>query len=375
MNFTSRFLTALALVGAAGIAGVARQAQPAPASPAPQAVKSPAVPLHKELERHRMAVADKIAAFTVSVEIDYSRADSRPVIPIPGLPGADADDPFFRYDIGPFSGLIVSPTQVLISDRCLGDFNAQGAAPTVQRITVTLPNGERLPAKVVGRHQQIDLALLEVQTDVTRACPGLAVAVLPTGESKLQRGQHILVVGRGQNPLGRLVNDGVVSAQVRERGRAFQFDARIGNSTLGAPVADNHGNLVGVVTLHNHRSFGQASGVSYAAYVHEVRQAFEVLKEGKFLPRPPLPFMGVGAQKKWTDRPGLEVGTVSPGSGAEKAGLRIGDVILSVDGTDMNDVVDLQVFIAKKKVGDTIDVKILREEAELAIKVTLQRAP
>lgn len=375
---------ALVLLLAIGLTAAVHTAQPRLAEKPAETksvryVQAPAVPLHKDLERHRVAVAAEMASYTVSVEIDYDRESApqpaQPRMPIPGMGGPDPTDPFFRYDIGPFSGLVVGPNHILISDRCLGDFNSSGASDAVQAITVTLPNGDRWPARVKGRHQQIDLALLELDCIIDKTCPALKIAKLGEGTQKLERGQQIFVVGRGQNPLGTLVNDGIVSALEREEGRAFQFDARIGNSTLGAPVIDNHGRLVGMVTLHNHQTFGQASGVSYAAYIHEVRAAYAVLAEGKFVPVPPKPFMGVAASKKWPDKPGLEVGNVVTGSGAERAGLRVGDVILSIDGNAMNEVEDLQGYIAKKKVGDTLNVKLLRGEEETEIKITLGKRP
>lgn len=359
-------------------AGEAQPDKTTEAKPARYA-NMPAVPLHKDLERHRIAIAAEMASYTVSVEIDYDReaapAPRTPALPIPGMGGADPNDPFQRYDIGPFSGVVVGPNQILISDRCLGEFNNAGASDAVQAITVTLPNGDRWPARVKGRHQQIDLALLELDCIIDKTCPTLKVAKLPTTEQKLERGQHIFVIGRGQNPLGTLVNDGIVSALAREEARAFQFDARIGNSTLGAPVIDKDGKLVGVVTLHNHETFGQASGVSYAAYIHEVAAAYALMAEGKFIPVPPRPFMGVAATKKWPDKPGLEVGNVVTGSGAEKAGLRVGDIILSIDGQAMNEVEELQGLISKKKVGDTLTVKIVRGDEESEIKITLGKRP
>ncbi|MBE7492201.1 MAG: PDZ domain-containing protein [Planctomycetes bacterium] len=370
---------ATALLLAIGTTAAVHTAQPKTTDAAPVTyVTAPAMPLHKDLERHRVAVAARMASYTVGVEIDYDReaapAARTPGIRIPGM-GTDPNDPFVRYDIGPFTGLVVGPNHILISDRCLGEFNTNGASDAVQAITVTLPNGDRWPARVKGRHQQIDLALLELDCIVDKTCPTLKIARLPEGTQKLERGQHIFVVGRGQNPLGVLVNDGIVSALAREDGRAFQLDARIGNSTLGAPVIDKDGTLIGMVTLHNHETFGQASGVSYAAYIHEVRDAYALMAEGKFIPVPPRPFMGVQTAKKWTDKPGLEVGNVVSGSGAERAGLRVGDIILEVDGQPMNEVEDLQGLILKKKVGDTLKVKILRGEEESELRITLGKRP
>lgn len=376
IGLTAAVHTAQPRTGAAATDGLM---QDKPVTTAVHYVQPPAVPLHKDLERHRIAVAAEMSSYTVSVEIDYDREaapqPTTPRLPIPGMGGADPSDPFTRYDIGPFSGMVVGPNHILISDRCLGEFNASGASEAVQAITVTLANGDRWPARVKGRHQQIDLALLELDCIIDKTCPVLKIAKMSETERKLERGQQIFVVGRGQNPLGTLVNDGIISALSREEGRAFQFDARIGNSTLGAPVIDNNGNLVGLVTLHNHETFGQASGVSYAAYIHEVAAAYAVMKEGKFIPVPPKPFMGVAATKKWPDKPGLEVGNVVTGSGAEKAGLRVGDIILSIDGQDMKEMEDLQALILKKKVGDTITAKILRGEEEAELKITLGKRP
>ncbi|MCC6464851.1 MAG: trypsin-like peptidase domain-containing protein [Planctomycetes bacterium] len=361
-------------VGTATTLGIAQDAKET--SPV-KLVSAPPVPLHQDLERHRVAVARDTARCTVSVEIDYERAEAAaPAQPsFPGMGGPDLSDPFFRYDLGPFSGLVVGPNHILISDRCLGEFKTDGAGDAVQAITVTLPNGERWPARVVGRHQQIDLALLELDCVIDKTCPQLNVIKFPEGQVKLERGQQIVVVGRGQNPVGTLVNDGIVSALAREDGRAFQLDARIGNSTLGAPVVDNAGRLVGMVTLHNHETFGQASGVSYAAYIHEVRDAYGALKEGKFISRPERPFMGVAAEKKWPDKPGLEVGNVVTGSGAEKSGIRNGDVLLRINETDLNEVEDLMTLIGKCKIGDVLKVKLLRGEEELTVEVTLGKRP
>lgn len=342
-------------------------------------VSTPSMTAHKAIEAHRIELANYVSQYTVSVEIDFDREDvggGQPTIPgIPGMGGPDMSDPFFRYDIGPFSGLVVGANHILISDRTLGEFSEDGPSDAVQAITVTLPNGQRWPARVVGRHQQIDLALLELDCVINETCPELNIAIMPTTRIELQRGEGILVVGRGQNPIGTLVNDGIVSALDRESNRAFQLDARIGNSTLGAPVVNMKGELIGMVTLHNHATFGQASGVSYAAYINDVREAYDAMKDGAFIPRPPSPFMGIGVNKKWPDKPGLEIGNVVPGTGAEKAGLRMNDIILKVGDKDMNEQEDLLAVIAAAKVGDTLEVKILRGEEEKTVKVTLGPRP
>jgi hypothetical protein len=339
----------------------------------------PEMTLHSELEAHRIRMAEYVSRYTVSVEVDYDRSiqPDAPGIRIPGLPripglgGPDMGDPFYRYDLGPFSGLVVGPNHILISDRCLGDFNDQGAGDVVKAITVTLPNGERWPANVIGRHQQIDLALLELDCIINETCPILDVMEFPLHPIALSRGESILVVGRGQNPLGTLVNSGIVSAITRESDRAFQLDARVGNSTLGAPVVNRHGQLVGMVTLHTHTRLGQASGVSNAAYITEVRDAYALMREGAFIPVPPRPFMGVAAEKRWPDKPGLVVGQVIAGTGAEAAGLQVNDIILTVNGEDMNEVADLINIIARQEVGDVLDVRILRGEEEMDLKIKL----
>ena len=373
-----KIVLALAIILGLGVAiNMAQDAKPDKETKTVSYVAAPGMTAHKAIEKHRIALAKFLSQYTVSVEIDYDREDVGGGTPtIPGLSqGPDMSDPFFRYDIGPFSGLVVGPNHIVISDRCLGDFSEDGPSDAVQAITVTLPNGERWPALVVGRHQQIDLALLELDCVINETCPELNVLQFPEKRIELQRGEGVLVVGRGQNPLGTLVNDGIVSALSREKDVAFQLDARIGNSTLGAPVVNMEGQLVGMVTLHNHATFGQASGVSYAAYIDEVRDAYAAMKEGKFIPRPPSPFMGIGANKKWPDKPGLEIGNVVNGSGAEKAGLRVNDIILQVEDKDMNELEDLLAVIGQHKVGDTLAVKILRGEEEKTVKVTLGPRP
>jgi S1-C subfamily serine protease len=375
-----KFALAMALIlgigVAAGLAQEAKPAKPATETASVTHVNVPSMKAHKEMEKHRVEMAKFVSQHTVSVEIDFDRdVVAAPSNPFAGLTGGpDLSDPFYRYDLGPFSGLVVGDNHILISDRCLGDF-AEGPSDAVEAITVTLPNGERWAGRVVGRHQQIDLALLELDCVIHETCPTLTVYALPDKRVALKRGEGVIVVGRGQNPLGTLVNDGIVSALDRENGRAFQLDARIGNSTLGAPIVNMSGVLVGMVTLHNHATFGQASGVSYAAYIDGVREAYDVMKEGKFIKRPPSPFMGVSAQKKWPDKPGLEVGNVIAGSGAEMAGIRLNDVIIQVEGKDMNEVEDLLKVIGEHKVGDTLKVKLLRGEEEKEVEVTLGARP
>ena len=376
-----KFALALALILGIGVAaGLAQEAKPntgaTETAPVTQ-VSVPSMKAHKDLEKHRIEMAKFVSRHTVSVEIDFDR-DEAAVAPNPfaGLTGgADMSDPFYRYDLGPFSGLVVGSNHILISDRCLGDFAEDGPSDAVEAITVTLPNGQRWAGRVVGRHQQIDLALLELDCVINETCPTLTVYPLPEKRVDIKRGEGVIVVGRGQNPLGTLVNDGIVSAIDRENNRAFQLDARIGNSTLGAPIVNMSGTLVGMVTMHNHATFGQASGVSYAAYINNVREAYDVMKEGKFIKRPPAPFMGIGVTKKWPDKPGLEVGNVIAGSGAERADLRIGDIILTVDGKDMNEQEDLIKTIAEHKVGDTLSVKIMRGEEEKTLEITLGARP
>jgi serine protease Do len=372
MKQMKKTLLAMTLLVGLGLAGAGGIAQDAPSAAKARYVKAPSAKLHKQLEENRVRVAAEVASYTVSVEIDYDRPD--PDDSPFRLPTQERD-PFNSYDLGPFSGLVVGPKHVLISDRCLGDFNETGASKAVEAITVTLPNGQRWPAKVVGRHQQIDLALIEIDCVINETCPTMKVLDLPSERVKLARGEMVIVVGRGQNPLGTLVNDGIVSALHRESGHAFQIDARIGNSTLGAPVVNRLGELIGIVTLHNHDRFGQASGVSYAAYLNVVREAYASLKEGMFLKRPREPFMGIGATKKWPDKPGLEIGEVRDNSGAQKAGLQIGDVILKVNGEDMEELEDLIIIISKHKVGDTLKVTILRKEEERTVQVTLGAKP
>lgn len=370
-------ITGLAAVGLIGISALAQATDKTTTSVSH--VEVPAMTLHKAIETEHIRVANLAKKFVVGVEVDYDRSQievpNTPALPIPGMGGPDMSDPFFRYDIGPFSGILVGPRQIIISDRTLGSFSEEGAGEEVEAITVTFPDGQRWPAKVKGRHQQVDLALLEIDVDATKACNQLEVVPLVADRVKLKRGQKMMVVGRGQNPLRPLVNDGVISALERADGRAFQFDARVGNSTLGAPAVDMTGRLIGVVTLHNHQTFGQASGVSYAAYTHEVQQAYDVMKEGKFIKIPPAPFMGVGANKKWPDKPGLEIGNVVPGSGAEKAGIQNGDIIIQVDGKDMNSLNDLLKVIKGKKVGDTLKVKRQRGEKIDEVEVTLGERP
>lgn len=238
-----------------------------------------------------------------------------------------------------------------------------------EEIEVVLDDKRSFKAELVGTDPTTDLALLKIE--------GGAFPYVPFGESDdVEVGQWVLAVG---NPfdLTSTVTAGIVSAKARNinilRQKSgglsvesfIQTDAAVNPGNSGGALVDLKGNLVGINTAIATRT-GSFSGYSFAVPADLVEKVVNDLKEYGAVQRALIgvSIMDINAElQKEKDLAGIEgvyVGGVNPHLGAAEAGIKEGDVILSVDDNSVNSVSELQELIARKRPGDKVVLKIRR---------------
>jgi putative serine protease PepD len=244
-------------------------------------------------------------------------------------------------------------------------------------LTVTLQNGKRYPAKLVGTFAEDDLAIVRI--DAPRLEP---LALAPT--SKLAMGAIVLAIG---NPLGlrSSVTEGIVSAlgrTVSEKNgvaipNAIQTSAPINPGNSGGALVDLSGRLVGIPTLTatDPQLGGAADGIGFAIPSDTVQDiATQLIQSGKVVASHRA-FLGV----EIGDVPnggGAYVGRLESGGPAAKAGLRVGDVITNVAGSPTPTGASLSAVLAGLKPGQTVKVAAKRADgARAKFEVTLGEYP
>lgn len=250
---------------------------------------------------------------------------------------------------------------------------------------VTLADQSNWKARVVGAAPDKDLAVLRIDAPANRLQP------IPIGTSKdLQVGQSVFAIG---NPFGldQTLTTGVISALNREIESVtrrpiqgvIQSDAAINPGNSGGPLLDSAGRLIGVNTAIYSPS-GASAGIGFAIPVDTVNRIVpELIRSGKIV----RPGLGIQiADDQIAQRLGVTgvlVVDVARGSAAAKAGiqptrrdaegrLRLGDIITGVDGKKVNSPNELYLVLEKYKVGDVVNVSMLRNGKTVQSKVTLE---
>jgi S1-C subfamily serine protease len=250
--------------------------------------------------------------------------------------------------------------------------------------SVTLNDNTTYPATIVGTAPDKDIAVLHIDAPPQKLLP------LPLGQSStLKVGQKLLAIG---NPFGldQTLTTGVVSGLGREIKSVtqrsiydvIQTDASINPGNSGGPLLDSAGRLVGINTAIYSPS-GANAGIGFAVPVDTVNAIVpQLLKFGKVM-RPGLGIVQVPeAIAMQNNIDGVAIAQAAPGGGAEKAGLtgvtqdgngiRLGDVIVKVDSTDVHRASDLYRALDAHKVGDEVDVTVVNRGHRRTVKVTLQ---
>jgi 2-alkenal reductase len=252
-----------------------------------------------------------------------------------------------------------------------------------QQFEVIYADGKKKPATLVGVDQLNDLAVVQVKGKV----PG----TVPLGDSDaLKPGQPVLAIG---SPLGSFTNtvtQGVVSATHRTfpdpaasvYTDLVQHDAAINPGNSGGPLFDMSGEVVGVNTLGIPEANGQpVQGIFFAIPSNTVKRISELLIDQGTVS---YPYFGIGfvpvtpelaAQADLSVETGVLVTAVSPGGPADDAGIRAGDVILSIDGQPIDEQHPFSEVLFSHKPGETVDVVIQRDTLKMTVTVKLGTRP
>lgn len=272
------------------------------------------------------------------------------------------------------SGVIISEDGYIVTNNHV----IEGAT----KLRVTLPDGRAFDAKTIGTDPATDVALIKI--DAT------GLPTLPFGSSDdLRLGEWVLAIGYPME-LQSTITAGIVSAKARQLGALnnrygiesfIQTDAAVNPGNSGGALVNTRGELVGINTIIK-TSTGSYVGYSFAVPETIVRKVVVDLKESGVVQRAVLGISFRAIDQQFIDElgddsdikeiGGIYVASVSEGGAASEAGLRKGDVILSVDGVAVNDSATFLEQIGKRRPGDEITLKLRRGEKEITTKATLQ---
>jgi serine protease Do len=251
---------------------------------------------------------------------------------------------------------------------------AAGAPPGT---SILRPLGKIVGAQIVGVDRETDLAVLKVD--------GTDLPYLDLGDSdEVRTGQLVFAFG---SPLGleNSVTMGIVSAVARQLRLEdpmiyIQTDATINPGSSGGPLVDAEGRVIGINTLILSQS-GGSEGIGFAAPSNIVRNVYEQIKATGYVRRgvigvhaetiTPTLAAGLGLARDW----GVVIGDIYPGGPAQQLGLRIGDIVISLDGKVMENGRQLDVNVYRRPVGEVVSLKVLRGEQELTFQVPVYDRP
>jgi S1-C subfamily serine protease len=262
-----------------------------------------------------------------------------------------------------------------------------------RQVEVTLHNRKKYRATVVGTDRSHDLAVVQIKV------PDLTPMVL--GDSKnLQVGQKVYAIG---NPFGLAgtLTSGIVSSirSVQEPNgininEAIQTDAAINPGNSGGPLLNSHGEVIGINTMIA-SSVGQNAGIGFAIPINTAKAVLNDLLTLGRVRRPVLGVFTLAIGPDIADQLGLPadygllVQRVLPGGAAERAGLRGGteraylgntpimvggDLIVAIDGQDVQDQQQLEQVMNNHRAGDTVRVTIYRGKRKIDLNITLGEA-
>jgi serine protease Do len=247
------------------------------------------------------------------------------------------------------------------------NFHVAGKADS---ITVTLTDGRKLPAKLMGGDEKTDIALLKVESD--KPLPFVTFA----DATKVRVGQPVMAVG---NPfgLGGTVTTGIVSARGRDIHSGpfddyIQTDAAINRGNSGGPLFDMDGNVIGINTA----IFSPTGGSIGLGFAIPSSLAEPVVAQLRANGRVERGLLGVQIQPvtselaqsmSFSGEKGALVAQVQPDSPALAAGIKSGDVIKSVDGKDVDGIKDLTRMISGMKPGASVKLGVWRDGKDMTV--------
>lgn len=350
-----------------------------------QLVVAPSAGISRENQQAAQSESELISALAENVSPSVVSVD---------VTSASSQDSFFGSQFGTQrsagTGIILSENGYIITNRHVVDSSAS-------KVSITLSDGTQFDdVAIIGRTADgdpLDVAFLQI-----KETKGKKLVPARLGDSaKVRVGDKVVAIGNALGQFQNTVTAGIISGFGRnvEAGdgysaseslqNLFQTDAAINQGNSGGPLVNINGEVIGINTAV--AGYG-AENIGFAIPVGDIQGLIKsVLEKGKL----ERPFLGV-RYVSLTDDYAAELNlplkrgayvvpsadgspSVVPGSPAEKAGLKEGDILIEIDGIKIDESHSLIGLISKHSVGEDVGVKLLRDGKELTVKVTLEAAP
>ncbi|WP_370308176.1 Do family serine endopeptidase [Sphingobium abikonense] len=273
------------------------------------------------------------------------------------------------------SGFIISADGYIVTNNHVVSAGAEGAS--VEQITVTMTNREEYTAKLVGRDAATDIAVLKIE-------PKKPLPFVKFGDSSKARvGDWVVAIG---NPfaLSGTVTAGIISALHRGTGGTYdkfiQTDASINQGNSGGPMFDMRGNVIGINSQILSPSGGNV-GIGFAIPSEQAEPIVKTLMKGQTVKRG---YLGVQISPLGEDlaeslglakNSGEFIQGVEPGKGADKAGIKAGDVIVSVNGQEVNPDQNLSSIVANQPIGAKVPIVLIRNGQRMTVTAVVGERP
>lgn len=247
-----------------------------------------------------------------------------------------------------------------------------------QDITVTLSDGNEVPATVVNYDQEKDLAMIKLKEGTT------VPAVAELGDSdELYPGAEVIAIG---TPLSKNLaytltkgvisgNDRTIETQSGTSVHLIQTDAAINSGNSGGPLVNTKGQVIGINSMKlGSQSTGSATveGIGFAIPINEVKSQIDTLSKQILNLGIKVREIDSETAKKYDLEEGLYVASVDEYSPAEKGGLKIGDIIVECDGQTVKTFDTLKEIKQSKDVGDTMNIKVIRNKKSVDLSIVLE---
>ena len=270
--------------------------------------------------------------------------------------------------IGTGSGVIISEDGYIVTNNHV--------VKDASDLEITLNNKKVYKAKLIGTDSKMDIALLKIDTD--EKLPYTAFA----NSDNVKVGEWVLAVGNPYN-LNSTVTAGIVSAKARSISansiQSFiQTDAAVNPGNSGGALVNTNGELIGINTMISSMT-GSYVGYSFAVPSNVTKKIVEDIMEFGNVQRGILGIEGGELNAKASkelginDTNGFYVNKVSKGSGAEKSGLKKGDVIIRLDDNAITSYSDIQNVLNTKRPNDKVNVTFKRDGRTLNVPVSLSK--
>ncbi|WP_026713309.1 Do family serine endopeptidase [Flavobacterium daejeonense] len=310
--------------------------------------------------------ADKTVHTVVHVKnVSYQKVSDPMLEFFYGYRGGQAQE-----QVGTGSGVIISEDGYIVTNNHV--------VKDASEIEITLNNKKSYKAKLIGTDSKMDIALLKIDADEK-----LPYTTFGNSDD-VKVGEWVLAVGNPYN-LTSTVTAGIVSAKARNLGTKdndiqsfIQTDAAVNPGNSGGALVNTRGDLIGINTMITSMT-GSYVGYSFAVPSNIARKIIEDIMEYGNVQRGILGVVGgelnATVSKKYgvTQTEGVYIQSVQKNSGAEKANLKKGDVIVKIDNQNIATFADLSGYINTKRPNDKVNVTIIRDNTSKTVPVTLSK--